>query len=251
MKFFLVLSSVAVAMFLTGCGSSSKGDDDSSQELGNEAIYNFEGSGSTAINSSFDNMHGTISGASRISGRVGNALSYEANSPSYVELNIEQGNINEELVVDFPDNQISIEGWYNFSEISDTGEYYVFGGRSYGLNPFDLVFLNGSFKLTLIYEGNTHNPIDIIESDYNFEADIWYYISITYDGDIARLYIDGVENASNAIIKPVSRAHNNLFLGGVRPSGNTDSFPGAIDEFKLYQGVRSQSEILEYLDSLN
>ncbi|MFC3151009.1 LamG domain-containing protein [Litoribrevibacter euphylliae] len=252
MKYLVVCASIILTSMLTGCGGGSGGNssDDSISDLGTEAIYKFEGNGTTAINSSFDKMHGTIVGAIRVEGKVGKALSFESNNPSYVELNILSDNINEELIIDFPDNQISIEGWYKLSDFNNADEYYVLGSRNNGLNPFDLVFYNGNFKLTLFKDGYSDNSVDVIESDYEFEKDVWYYVSITYDGDIARLYIDGIENTSNAIITPVSRAYNDLFLGGVPPNGNTDSFPGAIDEFKLLQGVRSQTEILEYLDSL-
>ncbi len=232
-----------VPVQLIGCGNDSKTVATGNEQViyyGNEALYKFdEESGATAINSSFDELHGAIFNAVRVTGKVGNALSFDAPGSSYVELDILRGN-SDEFFITFPEDKITIDAWVKLTSL-DLGTYYqIFGGSDTGLQSFRLFIDNGKLGFLLFRNGN---PADgetlIITSNTIFSVDVWYHIALAFDGSQAIIYINGSEDNYRAIIHPVSRVYNNLYIGG----------PGIIDEFRFTASLKTADEILSYYNS--
>jgi beta-galactosidase len=77
---------------------------------------------------------------------------------------------------------------------------------------------------------------------------VWIHLAGTYDGAMARLYVDGVEVASQTMTGNFAPDATPVLLGG---NGNdasgvpTELFPGRIDELMLYARALSAREIGE------
>jgi hypothetical protein len=76
----------------------------------------------------------------------------------------------------------------------------------------------------------------------------WTHVAGTYDGAVARLYVNGVEAANAALTGRIAADTTPVILGG---NGNDDSgipselFPGRIDELMLYARALSAPEIAQ------
>ena len=247
--FKICLSILLLSFTFMGCGideayeSLSKDESSSSGPTitlsGNEAIYTFDTlEGTTAKNSGFDAYHGEITNAASVSGKVNNALDFNLDGPSYVELALEAG-----LTIDFPENHISIDTWINFTSL-DSNYHLILGNGGLGVQSFKLFIDQG--KLNFRLEG--YEPVLIITSNQTFNTNEWYHIALTYDANTAIVYINGVQDNTRNVINSVDQVWNTLYIGGV-PGYNNASFPGLIDEMHLTARIKSADEIASYYNA--
>ena len=77
---------------------------------------------------------------------------------------------------------------------------------------------------------------------------VWTHLAGVYDGAVARLYVNGVEVASEPLTGTFAADTTPIILGG---NGNdasgvpTELFPGRLDEIMLYARALSAPEIPE------
>lgn len=73
----------------------------------------------------------------------------------------------------------------------------------------------------------------------------WHHIAGTYDGEQLRVYVDGVEKAAQTLVD--STIHhdpdNNLRMGVYQDNNEMHAFHGKLSEVRLWELVRSQTEI--------
>jgi hypothetical protein len=69
----------------------------------------------------------------------------------------------------------------------------------------------------------------------------WHHLAATYDGAMMRLYIDGVQAASQAQTGTIATNSNPLALGN--QTGFSEYFGGYADEFRIWNVARTQTEI--------
>jgi hypothetical protein len=75
---------------------------------------------------------------------------------------------------------------------------------------------------------------------------VWTHLAGVYDGAVARLYVNGVEAASQSLTGTFSADTTPVILGG---NGNdasgvpTELFPGRLDEIMLYSRALTAAEI--------
>src|SRR2546426_12527878 len=70
-------------------------------------------------------------------------------------------------------------------------------------------------------------------------TNVWYHVALTYDGSIARLYVNGVLKDSR--VYTVSLPDGNLFHVGEGVSGNR--WNGVIDEVRVFSRALTGAEI--------
>jgi len=78
--------------------------------------------------------------------------------------------------------------------------------------------------------------------------DTWVHLAGTYDGAVARLYVDGAEVASEPQSGSFAPDTTPIILGGNGNDGSgvpTELFPGRIDELMLFSRALSASEIAQ------
>ncbi len=201
-----------------------------------------EGSGSTARDTSGNVNHGDINGAEWVDGRVGKALEFDG--VDYVE------------VPDSPELRLgtkqTVEAWVNVNAYPSSWARFVGKGdagssRNYGLwiqNDGDILYQFQDSVAGIIRNiWNNAGPGDPANIPLGSG---WHQVVGTFDGTIARLYIDGNEvNAtdySGSI--PVTNAESLMI--GARQSGNY--FNGTIDQVRIYNRALSPEEVESLYD---
>jgi hypothetical protein len=134
---------------------------------------------------------------------------------------------------DLEPSEFSIEIWFNFASfLQDTmilnklGDYQIYANYEAPRNISAKIF-----GQTLI-------------SNITASADEWYFVTLAFDGSLAKLYVNGVEKDSTTISSP-SYTSSDLLLG-IDEQAFADygeSFIGYIDELAFYNKSLSQAEI--------
>ena len=189
-----------------------------------------EGSGTTAADSSGNGNNGIISGsAAWVSGRYGSALNFDSVS-NYV-------GVNSPTNIPIDNSPYTIEAW--ISPISN-GAKGIVGWGNYGTNnQVNAIRLLGGSCSNLGFRhywwGNdldvcTANPIDRS----------WYHLVALFDGTTRKIYLNGVQIASDTPTgHNVPSAAN--FRIGLTYSG--EYFNGTLDEVRIYNRALSADEI--------
>lgn len=229
---------------LAACGGGSGGGEPEIDEV----LFKLDEVNGATINSTpASSFTGQIIGASRVVGKVNNALYFGDNLPSYVSL---------PLFVEYPSDEISIEAWVKFESLDASAEYAFYGDQYFGVKSFILDVIDGQFRFTLFTTPTGSDSIELLRTNYIFGLDTWYYVAFTFGGTGPKFYVNGVLNESASTISTIFNAVNTQYLGGLSTFDNgmgtvhsKNSFPGYIDEFRLSRRERTSSEISAYYAS--
>ena len=196
-----------------------------------------EGSGSNALDSSGYGDTGTIVGGSRAESGCGKSLIFDG-SDSYVRIPFTSQN--------HPDKEISVSLWFFtdalypqtlISSYQDGGYRLGFGD---GQDLWWTVNLEGQGDISLPVH---HESISLNQ---------WHYVTGTYDGNSARVYLDGVLRSQvNATGTIHYQYPNSVILGA--DAGTSDSpdkdcpeyFQGGLDEVRIYNITLTQGQIID------
>src|SRR5882762_10354968 len=217
---FAVLATLASLMNPSPAGA---------QTPGLVAAYAFsEGSGTTVADISGNNNNGTISAATwTTAGKFGNALVFNGTSarvtvPDAASLQLTTGMTLEAWVFPTatPTNwraivDKTVDGYYLMAS-TDQGDRPSAGGTWVGGNQ------------------NTYGPSVV-------EVNTWTHLAATFDGETVRLYVNGVQVASQAQTTPLASTDGTLQIGG--DSYPNEFFAGRIDEVRIYNRALTQAEI--------
>lgn len=183
-----------------------------------------EDSGSTAYDSSGFGNHGEIVSATRVSGRYGNALSFDG-AEDYVS-------VPDNVVIE--PSEITVEAWVKSSTSPGAYKHIISkdltshtGWSSYGL-------YTGSSGGLRFYIGHS-NPTYTLSPDAGtgvWDGE-WHHVAGTYDGAQVSLYVDGVFIGSSSSTESIDfEGTGSLFFGTYTPSRLF--FQGEIDEVKIW-----------------
>lgn len=123
--------------------------------------------------------------------------------------------------------------WIKPTDIWPGGDTpFVYGNQannqSYGLSYKTNELNNFGYSNDLIY---THTNL--------IQINQWYHIATTYDGTTAKIYLNGVEVASQA--KTWNTTGTTFYLGRFFGGGN--SFAGSVDELLIYDRALTSEEV--------
>jgi hypothetical protein len=124
---------------------------------------------------------------------------------------------------------------------------HIMGRGAGGAGNFYIVLeTNRQMKLYVDYGSNW-----VVGGDfYNFPLNTWTQITVTHDGLVTKIYINGVlEGSSNRVGTLRSWQSNPLLIGG-SPSGTTQVATGNISSAQMYSRALTQSEILNNFEIL-
>jgi hypothetical protein len=183
-----------------------------------------EGSGTVAGDSSGNGNSGTISGATWVAGKYGDALSF--NGGGYVTV---------PDTVSLQPTAITVTCWVNGASLQNTGyvgKYYDYILYSEGGGQPAFIVWNGGGAGSAAY------------SAIALPLNQWVFIVGTFGADgIARIYVNGVLQGSGSAITPNIRDGGAPLYVGKRGDGIGSSFPGAIDEVRIYNRALSAADI--------
>jgi len=172
---------------------------------------------------------GTIYGATRVIGKVRNALKFDG-VDDYV-------NLGDVLSLDYP---FSIGCWFKTPDVTKNNQVLVSKQQGppnwYG---YILYFAGTTGKID--FAVNTPTGASYIRSDDVMKNDVWTHIVGVYDGSYLKLYINGVQAASPVAFSEHLTAWASELWIGKREYGEV--FEGIIDEVRIYIRVLSQDEI--------
>jgi len=182
-----------------------------------------EGSGTSVKDSSVNNYDGTISGATWVSGKYGNALNFDG--------------VNDYVGTSFVPSAVIGSGkpftvgmWIYPRNINSN--LCMLGGQ----NPrFYLCHSGGKLYYGI---GDIHN---LSTSTAVLTNNIWQYVTLTYDGNAAATYINGI-NKDNNNIGAQNYFANSIYIGAENPAAGV-YFSGMIDDPKIYNYARTTDDI--------
>lgn len=199
--------------------------------------------GSTITNTGFSGWNIQLNSASIVTGRVGNSAAFDdtlTQSYGVIETPVVSGN-----TMTFSDNRISIAMWIKPSKVTTGSQYLLLGGApSGGFKSIFVWLLDGkvTFEMQPVEGGFQRDRI--IQSASTVQAGNWTHIAITYDGTLARTYLNGTVDNSNAISHGIPTPNNRIYVGGAAlTEGGPLTFPGQIDELQLTAGILTAQQI--------
>jgi len=209
-----------------------------------------EGGGNRALDASGNGHHGAIKGhVERVPGRVGRAVLFDGKKGAGVVIPNAQA-LN-------PTSAITIEAWIKPKPLTRELSYEIVnkaGDRGPGYRVFiswaalRMVSGRGYGKdFWFVYSSLPVHPI---------RWGMWHHLAATYDGQVYKLYLDGVEVTTGATLRPKTGGSAPLDGSGHPLTVNTKPltigsysqgyaypFLGAIDEVKIYNRAKSPREI--------
>jgi hypothetical protein len=194
-----------------------------------------KGSGSTAIDETANNNDGTIIQASWVTGKYGNALSFDGNR-DFVSVESRPS-----LRIT---SNITVAAWF---KISSNRSYQMIVSKTDG-GGYQLGYDNESLydnKLAFMVYTNgryQHTGIGVSEIAVN----TWYHVVGTYDGSRIKLYLNGIERASRSVTGNIKDTPDTCVFIGEEPSlcyPYDWSFGGVIDEVVIFDQALSALEV--------
>lgn len=138
---------------------------------------------------------------------------------------------------------------YNFAfQLADKGEMSVQFWMNYSQNAGSdyIASFDGSFAVYL-KNNRLHFrpkwPADV-EFSASFSPGVWYNIAVTFSGETARLYVDGMLVDEVSLISAIGAEYLNDQNMKFLPVYFEGHFRGAIDEFRLYDVEISQDVVV-------
>src|SRR3989441_755782 len=200
----------------------------SAQTPGLVAAYAFnEGSGTTVADISGNNNNGTITAATwTTAGKFGNALAFNGTSalvtvPNAASLQLTTGMTLEAWV--FP--TATPTGWRAIVDKTVDG-YYLMASTDQNRPAAGGTWVGGN--------QNTYGPSVVA-------VNTWTHLAATFDGATVRLFVNGVQVASQAQTTALASTTGTLQIGG--DSYPNEFFAGRIDEVRIYNRALSAAEI--------
>ncbi len=155
----------------------------------------------------------------------------------------------------FENQNYSVEAWVNISALPTGSESFTFVSKGTlisdgGLNRNGYTLLYGDLGGGLAIALGQFSSFDteVVQHLVTLNLNTWYHVAGTYDGTTMRLYLDGVEVATNASLgaNDVIFTGDNLDLKigameGVAPSLNHNR--GMLDEVRVWNYARSAVQI--------
>ena len=152
--------------------------------------------------------------------------------------------------IDSITDKLTIAGWSYLSATGTIDDYATIASREDGatIDQHYHISINSRGEVPAMWL-KTESINILLEGPTAVARQTWVHIAGTYDGAMARLYVDGQQVDSQALTDSFLPDTTPLILGG---NGNgagapnvSELFPGRIDEIMLYKRALSAAEIAQ------
>jgi len=190
--------------------------------------YPFNGNADDESGNGYD---GTVFGATLTSDRFGNANSaYSFNGSG------------DYIISDAPlptgSSARSISIWFNTTSASGSNGWFSNTAISWG-SPSDNALCSISIYQGMLDFGAFGNPYDVhtwvVVNDGN-----WHHAVVVYDGSTLKIFLDGVEVASE--IRTLNTSFSSLYIGS-RSGQSNQYMDGLVDDARVFDRALSEDEI--------
>jgi len=187
-----------------------------------------EGSGKEARDASGNGHTGElIDDPKWVQGKYNSALDF-GGTGSYVL-------VPDDDALDLPE-AFTYMAWFNLNE-GIVGQRRMMSKNN---SIFVLFDFGGPVSIDLLVKPNN----DFAESTtIDWEIGQWYHFTGTYDGDALRVYIDGIMEGETTGVPPVDVSDLDLWIGADDWQLPLTSFPGILDDVRIYSKALSENEI--------
>jgi hypothetical protein len=138
-------------------------------------------------------------------------------------------------------NKFAVEFWVNPDADSDENAWIMRKQGSWGVQ-----WTGTGDARQIFFQADGFN--DGITSDSTVPAGEWTHVAIVYDGSNRNVYLDGQLDTSSSGADGPSASGNDLRLG-VNGATNAQFFKGEVDELRIWDDPRSDSEIRRNYDN--
>ncbi|MBN3036556.1 MAG: carboxypeptidase regulatory-like domain-containing protein [Bacteroidales bacterium] len=209
-------------LFLGGIGDGYSGGND--PYVGLAAWYPFNGN---ALDESGNGNNGTVHGASLTSDRFGNT-----NRAYFFDGTGDHIDVNDSPSLDIID-AITVAAWFRFDAGGTENPRIVHKANAYDLYTRDTDNIR---KI----EGQCAGTWLVSQEIY--EAGQWHFAAMTYDGQYARLYVNGQYVDSEQHSGSITTSNYDLNIG-CNSYNQTDRFEGKIDDVRIFNRALSLEEL--------
>ncbi len=191
--------------------------------------YGFEeSSGATVADASGRGNTGTITGATRTTGRNGSSLSFNGTNNSVSVPDSNSLDLTTGMTLEAWVNPAAISNWRTVLLKETPGDlvYALYGVSSYG----------GGAARPSAWIGGAD-----VSAPAALPVNTWSHIATTWNGTTWKFYVDGVEKASKAFSGPITASTGPLKIGGNSIWG--EWFSGKIDDVRIYNRGITAAEV--------
>ena len=196
-----------------------------------------EAEGGEAVDSSGNNIIGTISGNPQwqpSGGKVGGALAFDGDG-DFIDCGHDEGlNIT---------GAVTISAWIKLSK--STEDQKIAGNQDDISGGYKLSIFSNKAELEVRDSGNSLINNRFIEGGTILQPDIWYHLVGTYgQGGSIKTYVNGNLDREQGTTKTLAASSGTLKIG-CEPFSGICQFNGLMDEISIYNYALSEADVAE------
>lgn len=213
-------------------------------EIGNGETVTISGniSGQAPLNSSawLSNLALTGSTSNWVSGAGGtfSGVGIPANALHFDGTD-DYASVSDNSSLDFTSG-FTAETWVRVDALSGNHSSLIskFSGNN---REFSLLLLaSGVIEYSISFNGSTEQ---YFSGNTTLTTGTWYHVALTYDGSTMRAYLNGAADGTKSVTGTIYNGSSAVYLAARAESGITRFLNGAMDEVRLWNTARSQSDI--------
>lgn len=165
-----------------------------------------------------------------------NGLLFSGNTASIINLGPQAA---------FSPTQFTMEVWVNYQVLNGGGYIISTEGATPSNHGYSLRLAGN--KLQFSFGDGSGWPG--ITSSADIVTKTWFHVAITYSGTQVKMYINGTQDANAAVTTPMVASPEKVVFGD-SPSWTNRCFNGIISDFRFWNVVREQADIVADMTSL-
>lgn len=195
------------------------------------AAYSFnQGTGTTLLDSSGNNHHGTVSGANWVTGFAGNALSFDGVNDMVSIADANSLDLTNGMTLEAWVRPVDLQGWATIiaKEAGSTNAYSLYASDDTNLPPSAYITTGGVERTV-----RANNPLPL---------NTWSHVAATYGNGQMQIYVNGQLVGSSNVTGSITSTSNPFRIGG-NTVYEDEYFRGLIDEVRIYNRPLNIGEI--------